>query len=147
MLHQDRVNALRQTHSTMSTIMPVLTAGLTVAGAMLAAFEARSASAAEARARKPASETAGEAVSDPTSATPAPRAAARYRVYSTSRPVSVRHYVAILAGRLLMVVLGLGLTLAIIYAATATGRIGQAVTITALILLTLYLVEKVARQA
>lgn len=136
MLHQDRVNALRQTHSTVSTLMPLVTAGLTVTGALLAAFEARAATAAAARASEAASQD-GDA--------PAPRAT------SVSRPVSragaVRRYIATLAGRLLMVLLGMGLVLAIVYAATATGRIGQAVTITALILLTFYLVEKVARQA
>lgn len=139
MLHQDRVNALRQTHSTVATIMPLVTAGLTVTGALLAAFEARSATSAAARA-----EASSEAAGQPEGA-PAPRPVTFSR--PTSRAGSVRRYVATLAGRLLMVLLGVGLVLAIIYAATATGRIGQAVTITALLLFTLYLVEKVARQA
>lgn len=140
MLHQDRVNALRQTHSTVATIMPLVTAGLTVTGALLAAFEARSAAArAEAH-----SEAHSEAFAQPEGVvTPHPASVSR----PTRRSGSIRRYVAALAGRLLMVLLGMGLVLAIVYAATATGRIGQAVVITALILFTLYLVEKVARQA
>jgi hypothetical protein len=143
MLHQDRVHALRQTHSTVTTIMPLLTAGLTVTGALLAAFEARNATAAaqaaEAR-EEAASAFAGESATPRAGATSRPTAA-------RARSGAVRRYIATLAGRLLLVLLGMSVVLAITIAATSTGRTGQAVIITALILLTLYLVEKAARQA
>ncbi|HEX9035688.1 MAG TPA: hypothetical protein VF808_01725 [Ktedonobacterales bacterium] len=135
MLHQDRVHTLRQTHSAVSTLMPLITAGLTVTGALIAAAEARNpAASAEPRQERGSGEEASSH-----SATGAAR--------RTARPGSIRRYIATLAGRLLLVLLGMGLVLAITFAATTTGRTGQAVIITALILLTLYLVEKAARRA
>ena len=143
MLHQERVHSLRQTHSAVSTLMPLLTAGLTVTGALIAAFEARS---FEARSAASAAETTAETTAH-AGEQPGGTTARAPRRATAVRPGSMRRFIATLAGRLLLVLLGMGVVLAIIYAATATGRIGQAVTITALILLTLYLVEKVARQA
>ena len=143
MLHQDRVHTLRQTHATVATIMPLVTAGLTVTGALLAAFEARNATAA-AEAAEAREETATAATGEgftPRAATPS------RRITSRARGGAVRRYIATLAGRLLLVLLGMGVVLAITIAATSTGRTGQAVIITALILLTLYLVEKAARPA
>jgi len=49
-------------------------------------------------------------------------------------------------GRMLMVTLGIGLVLALVYLATSTSRVGLAIILTALILLALYLTEKVARR-
>ncbi len=136
MIRQDRVQTLRQTHATISSLMPIITAGLTVTGAIIAAIETRRASSE--------SGESGEERQNPgaqphPSADPSRRRAPRSRV--------IRRYIATLAGRLLLVLLGFALVLAITLAATSSGRVGQAVTITALILLTLYLVEKVARQA
>ena len=138
MLHQDRVHTLRQTHSTVATIMPLVTAGLTVTGALLAAFEARNASAAAAEAREEAASAATDDTAGPRPSRP---------MSARARSGAVRRYIATLAGRLLLVLLGMSVVLAITIAATSTGRAGQAVIITALILLTLYLVEKAARQA
>ena len=135
MIRQDRAHALRQTHHTIATLMPLITAALTVAGAIIAAVETRGAGAEPEEQAGPAPEAAGA----PTSHT---ASAAR-----PASPVSIRRYIATLAGRLLLVLLGVALVLAIILAATYTGRTGQAVTLTALVLLTLYLVEKIARQA
>ena len=138
MIRQDRVHALRQTHHTVASLMPLITAGLTVTGAIIAAIETRGGSSATEPEEEigAASETAG-ATSSHTNTSTARRA----------RPGSIRRYIATLAGRLLLVLLGAALVLAITLAATSTGRVGQAVTITALILLTLYLVEKAARRA
>jgi hypothetical protein len=136
MIQQDRVQALRKTHSAVTTLMPLITAGLTVTGAIIAAIETRNSSSA---ANDEPSQQAG-ATPDSGGATPARVATRR------TRSGSIRRYIATLAGRLLLVLLGAALVLAITLAATSTGRVGQAVIVTALILLTLYLVEKVARQ-
>lgn len=144
MIHQDRVHTLRQTHNTVTTLMPLITAGLTVTGALIAAIESRNGSAATSmRDDRRESDAQGGAAFEPATegdSAPAPR---------SSRPPrrgSIRRYIATLAGRLLLVLLGAALVLAITFAATSTGRVGEAITITALVLLTLYLVEKVARQ-
>jgi hypothetical protein len=136
MLQQDRVHTLRQTHSAATTLMPVITAGLTVAGAVLAAMEAKRARAAS-------------AAEDPSSPAEANLAATTTPLARSGRArrLTARAYIATLAGRLLLVILGIAIVLAIAIAATSTGKVGEAITITALILLTLYLVEKVARQA
>ena len=143
MIHQDRVHALRQTHQTVATLMPLITAGLTVTGAIIAAIETRNGSSAT----EP-EEQAG-ATSETAGATPSrsSRSSHTNTAPRPPRPGSIRRYIATLAGRLLLVLLGAALVLAITFAATSTGRVGQAVTITALILLTLYLVEKAARRA
>lgn len=143
MLQQDRVHALRQTHSAVTTLMPLITAGLTVTGALIAAIETRRATdASDARDNHHEPASGADAASPSSQPIPSTHTATRAR-----RPGSIRRFIATLAGRLLLVLLGFGLVLAIILAATSTGRVGQAVTITALILLTLYLAEKVARQA
>lgn len=139
MIRQDRVNVLRQTHSAVTTLMPLITAGLTVTGAIIAAIEMRNSSNSASGAAPEAQDSASASTGAPSSQTPS--------VSRARRPGSIRRYIATLAGRLLLVLLGLALVLAITFAATSTGRVGQAVTITALILLTLYLVEKIARQA
>lgn len=135
MLQQDRVNVLRQTHSLVTTLMPIITAGLTVTGAVIATMEARRVSSVQ-----PAEDPNAPATS--TGATPATVPLARARRAHGS---PMRRYVTTLVARLLMVVLGGAIVLALTVAATSTGRVGQAIIVTALILLCLYLVEKVAR--
>jgi hypothetical protein len=150
MMHQDRVHTLRHTHNTMTTLMPLITAGLTVTGALIAAFETRNASTPAAADRDDRHEPDARPAEADEAFEAAGAARAHTVAYSrarSSRPVSVRRYIATLAGRLLLVLLGVALVLAITIAATSTGRVGEAITITALILLTLYLVEKVARRA
>lgn len=131
------VTTLRQTHRTATTLLPVLTATLTVAGAVLAAMEAR-ARHASADPRDTADELAGGAQAAASGIT--------RDMASLPRRVTLRGYIATLAGRLLLVALGIALVLALVYLATATGGVGQAITLTALVLLTLYLTEKVARR-
>ena len=126
------VTTLRQTHRTATTLLPVLTATLTVAGAVIAAMEAR-APHASAEPHNAADELAGGAP-------------AMARQANQASRVTLRAYIATLAGRMLLVALGIALVLALVYLATATGRVGQAITLTSLILLTLYLTEKVARR-
>ena len=151
MIHQDRVHTLRQTHNTVATLMPLITAGLTVTGALIAAIETRKGSDTAAAARDDRDDRR-EPDASPAAAPEAARApGARAAAYSSrssraSRPGSIRRYIATLAGRLLLVLLGVALVLAITFAATSTGHVGEAITITALVLLTLYLVEKVARR-
>ncbi|HEY7974367.1 MAG TPA: hypothetical protein VID72_03430 [Ktedonobacterales bacterium] len=129
------VTTLRHTHRTATTLLPVLTATLTVAGAVIAAMESRAPHTSD--------ETRG-AAEDLTGSAPTEAVSARVR--SATGRVTLRAYIATLAGRMLMVALGIALVLALVYLATATGRVGQAITLTSLILLTLYLTEKVARR-
>jgi hypothetical protein len=131
------VTTLRQTHRTAATLLPVLTATLTVAGAVIAAMEARTPHAS-AEPHGAADELAGSAQ--------AATGGAVQAMASQASRVTLRAYIATLAGRMLLVALGIALVLALVYLATATGRVGQAITLTSLILLTLYLTEKVARR-
>lgn len=134
------VTTLRQTHRAATMLLPVLTATLTVAGAVIATMEARTPHAG-AQAHDGADELANAAGSSAGG-----EAVAGARVQAAAGRVTVRGYIATLAGRMLMVALGIALVLALVYLATATGRVGQAITLTSLILLTLYLTEKVARR-
>lgn len=131
------VTTLRQTHRAATTLLPVLTATLTVAGAVIAAMEARAPRVSD----EPRAQTPDEAGDEADHLAPA----ARHAAYRASR-VTVRGYIATLAGRLLMVTLGIALVFALVYLASATGRVGQAILLTTLILLTLYLTEKVTRR-
>lgn len=133
------ISTLRQTHRAASSVLPVLTATLTVAGAVLAAMEARTLRADVERAAEEPT---------PADATHATNAAhGQTAAVSVHAPrLTVRAYIATLVGRMLLVALGIGLVLALVYLATSTGRVGLAIILTALILLALYLTEKVARR-
>jgi hypothetical protein len=137
------VTTLRQSHRAATTLLPVLTATLTVAGAVIAAMEARTPHAS-AEPHGAADELAGSAQAA-TGGTAQAMARQASQASQASR-VTLRGYIATLAGRMLLVALGIALVLALVYLATATGRVGQAITLTSLILLTLYLTEKVARR-
>lgn len=131
---------LRQTHRTATTLLPVLTATLTVAGAVIAAMEARAPHA-------PESDVPAESASAaPTDTGVIPTRSARRASYGAGR-VTVRAFIATLVGRALLVALGIALVCSLVYAASVTGRTGQAILMTTLILLALYLTEKVARRA
>ncbi|HEX8731440.1 MAG TPA: hypothetical protein VF725_05210 [Ktedonobacterales bacterium] len=132
----------RQTHRAATTLLPVLTATLTVAGALIAALEARASRAA------PTAAEAEELTSrDALTATPATRRGSRGGARGGAGRVTARAYIATLAGRALLVALGVALVCALIYTFSVSGRTGQAILLTALVLLTLYLTEKVARRA
>lgn len=133
------ITTLRQSHRTATTLLPVLTAGLTVAGAVLAAMEARS-SHAESESPSAAAAPLGDTQS---AAQSGPLAAMQAR----GRRLTLRRYIATLLGRMLLVALGVALVLGLVYAASASGRTGQAVLLTVLVLLVFYLTEKVARRA
>jgi hypothetical protein len=141
------VSTLRQTHRAATTILPVLTATLTVAGAVIAAMEARAphTHAATRDAEATGETTTADELTDATQAHgAAPRVAAGK---SAPGAVTVRSYIATLVGRMLLVALGMALVLSLVYVASATGQVGRAILLTALILLALYLTEKVARRA
>jgi hypothetical protein len=121
------ITTLRQTHRAATTLLPVLTATLTVAGAMIAALEARAAHS------EPAANSAEAAEM-------APRG-------KGVRRMTARAYLATLVGHALLVALGIALVCSLVYVASVSGRVGQAILLTALILLALYLTEKVARRA
>lgn len=132
------VSTLRQTHRAASSILPMMTATLTVAGAVLAAMEARTLRADNQRATDELTPADGGAAG-------ARGQAAAVSVQRAPR-LTVRAYIATLVGRMLLVALGIGLVLALVYLATSTGRVGLAIILTALVLLALYLTEKVARR-
>ncbi len=137
------VTTLRQTHRAATSMLPVLTATLTVAGAVIAAMEARASHAsaqADELADAPAAAEAEGAEG------PGGRPAATRRAAIGGR-VTVRSYIAALVGHVLLVALGIALVLTLVYAACVSGRVGQAMLLTALILLVLYLTEKIARRA
>lgn len=127
------ITTLRQTHRTATSLLPVLTAGLTVAGAVIAAMEARSSRA------ESGTSGAGSYAGSQTG----PLTAMQAR----GRRLTVRRYIATLLGRTLLVALGIALVLGLVYVASASGRTGQAVLLTVLVLLVFYLTEKVARRA
>jgi len=129
------ISTLRQTHRTASSVLPVLTATVTVAGAVIAAMEARALRAEDQRAAEGPTSTSEAA----------PRGQAATSGMRAPR-LTLRAYIATLVGRMLMVTLGIGLVLALVYLATSTSRVGLAIILTALILLALYLTEKVARR-
>jgi hypothetical protein len=129
------VSTLRQTHRAASSILPMMTATLTVAGAVLAAMEARTLRADNQRATDELTPADGGAAG-------ARGQAAAVSVQRAPR-LTVRAYIATLVGRM---PLGIGLVLALVYLATSTGRVGLAIILTALVLLALYLTEKVARR-
>ncbi len=134
------ITTLRQTHRTATSLLPVLTAGLTVAGAVIAAMEARSSRAES----EPSSAGADSFATGPdVGSQSGPLSAMQAR----GRRLTVRRYVATLLGRTLLVALGIGLVLGLVYIASASGRTGQAVLLTVLVLLVFYLTEKVARRA
>ncbi len=135
------ITTLRQTHRAATTLLPVLTATLTVAGAVIAAMEARTPHAPESAA--PA-ETAPAGSAE---AAVIPTQQGSRRGNRAADHVTVRAFIATLFGRALLVALGIALVCSLVYAASATGRTGQAILLTALILLALYLTEKVARRA
>lgn len=132
------IATLRQTHRTATSLLPVVTAALTVAGVVIAALEARTPHAEDEAA--PGAATTEQAGGDmPIGAQATSRASAGR--------VTLRAYIATLIGRALMVALGIALVLSLVYIASVSGRVGLAILLTALILLALYLTEKVARRA
>lgn len=147
MIRQEHVSTLRQTHRAASATLPLLTAALTVTGAVIAALESREPRAASAGG--PASGSMGGATGDGENAQAGGMgsvgASEPWRA-TTRRHLTLSRYVATLLGRLLLIALGAALLIALVYVATASGRTGQAVLLTALILLALYLAEKVARR-
>ncbi len=139
------ITTLRQTHRAATTILPVLTATLTVAGAVLAAMEARASSASD-EPRDEANELSASGQGHAATGATAALANTRARTRANVSRVTLGRYIATLIGRILLVALGAALVLGIVYLATTTGRVGQAITLTTLILVTLYLTEKVARR-
>ena len=138
MLRQDHVQTLRQTHRTVTTVLPLVTAALTVTGAIIASMEPRSAQG------QPNRDSDGSANGDASH-----REEQSFATDFTTRHeagLSVVAYLLTLISRALLVALGIALVLALILLATRVGPTGIAIELTALILVALYLTEKVARR-
>lgn len=131
------ISTLRQTHRAATSMLPVLTATLTVVGAVIAAMEARAPQPSD-------RDTAGAGTDELAGGLRV--ADGQAAPHATVRRVTVRGYIATLVGRALLVALGIALVLSLVYTASVAGRTGQAILLTSLILLALYLTEKVARR-
>ena len=134
MLRQDRVQTLRQTHRVMTTIVPLVAAALTVTGAVINSMESRSEKDAQQAEQGDGDQTGTTGLA--TSTTGAGR----------EEPLTVRMYLFTLISKVMLVVLGIALVLALMALALRVGATGVAIELTVLILLALYLTEKVARR-
>ncbi|MEO7002469.1 MAG: hypothetical protein ABI068_11635 [Ktedonobacterales bacterium] len=134
MLQQNHTQTLRQTHRTMTTIMPLVTAALSVTGVLLAATERKNEK--EAQQADQTSEQANGTVQT----TQAPFA------QGGEGSLTLRAYLFTLVSKMLSVLVGIALVLALVTLALRSGPTGVAIELTALILLALYLTEKAARK-
>jgi hypothetical protein len=139
------VTTLRQTHRAATSLLPVLTATLTVAGVVIAAMEARTPHTSD-ESRGEGDDLASAANAQAASGSAASITFAGRANRTGAGRVTLGRFIATLIGRIVLVALGAALVFALVYLATSTGRVGQAITLTALILLTFYLTEKVARR-
>ena len=151
MLQQNRMNTLRQTHHTITTVMPLVTAALAVTGAIIGSMERsgqryeRDEQTAQPTGRSAMDGFAGAACGADQSA---PTYGAPYgAMLDDEREFSLLAYMQTLVTRVLLVALGFALVGALALIALRVGPVGVAIELTALILLTLYLAEKVTRRA
>jgi len=152
MLRQDHLRTLKQTHQTASTVMPLVTAGLAIMSALIAAQERRTAHPATAHSEHeehldrprivrvttaPLASARSTAVSEPTAE--APSALLR------ERRVSLIGFLATLVRACLKVALGAVAVVAIVAFYVHLEKTNRAILLTVLITGALYLTERVAR--
>jgi hypothetical protein len=154
MLRQDHLRTLKQTHQTASTVMPLVTAGLAIMSALIAAQERRTAHLATAH-----SESEHEEHLDRPRiirVTTAPLASARSTAVSETtaeapsaplreRRVSLIGFLATLVRACLKVALGAVAVVAIVAFYAHLEKTNRAILLTVLITGALYLTERVAR--
>lgn len=154
MLQQNHMNTLRQTHRTITTVMPLVTAALAVTGAIIGSMDRPGQREERAdRFTPPTGPTGPTATSGFAGAAfGAEQAAPGYGptydpMLDDEREFSWLAYTQTLLTRMLLVALGFALVGALALIALRVGPVGVAIELTALILLTLYLAEKVTRRA
>jgi hypothetical protein len=152
MLQQNHMNTLRQTHRTITTVLPLVTAALAVTGALIGSADRtdkrgnRDDQFARRTQRSAADDFAG-APFDANVSAPAYGPAYYDPTLEDEHEFSWLAYAQTLVTRMLLVALGFALVGALAWIALRVGTVGVAIELTALILLTLYLAEKVTRRA
>ena len=159
MLRQDQLRTLKQTHQTASTVMPLVTAGLAVMSALIAAHERRSTEAVSQVERQANPLDLPRVVRVTTPRTPAPtvnpsanptvslaaKPIAQPRERRVSPIVSAIRYLATLLGTLLKVMVGVVAVIVIVAIYEHLEKTNRAVLLTVLVLSVLYLTARVAR--
>jgi hypothetical protein len=154
-MRQDQIQAMRHTHKTFTTWMPLLTAALTISGVVLSSLERNADTQAErqqelqpgapfamgARVVPVISSPAASALTSMAYATPN----ASYGPTYARRRLSLFAYLRTLLSRVVAVLFGAVMVLAIVYVFFHSDHTWRAIELTALILLVLYLAERVAR--
>lgn len=156
MLRQDHLQTLKQTHKTATTVMPLVTAGLAVMSALIAAQERRTSHAASSLERQPEPmdlprivRVTTPRVSAPTTqpiaepATPAAEAPALVR--RSSFVGSAIRYLATLLRTLVKVALGVVAVIVLVAIYEHLEKTNRAVLLTVLVMIVLYLTERIAR--
>ncbi len=165
-MRSDQIQSMRQTHRSVSMVMPLVTAALTVTGVVLANMQRQ----AERQTREQGWQD-GQAAQPPQSGQPqfgapqstqpfaypyaiAPRVTrvvpvvsplAAQRVVYRSRRLTLFGYLGTLLSRVLLVLIGMVAVATIVGVYFASDLTWRAIELTALILLILYLAERVAR--
>jgi hypothetical protein len=165
MLRQEYVRTLKQTHQTASTVMPLVTAGLALMSALIAAQERRTANVvptaepqvnpldlprvvrittprADVRTTQPIAMATQEPIATPVSAR-APRVSAFSITFSIIG--SVICYLVTLVGTLLKVVLGAAAVIALVALYVHLERSNRTALLTVLIVSVLFLTARIAR--
>jgi len=166
MLRQDQLRTLKQTHQTASTVIPLVTAGLAVMSALIAAQERRAGHAATSFAEQqqrlePLDLPRVVRVTTPRTQTltanPTANPTASQTVNQDTKPVaqsrkrrgsvigSAIRYLATLMGTLVKVALGAMAVIAIVAIYEHLERTNRAVLLTVLVVSVLYLTARVAR--
>ena len=157
MLRQDQLRTLKHTHQTVTTVMPLVTAGLALMSAMIAAQERRSAQAATAfverqqtepldlprvvRVTTPRTQTLTTNPKVDFAANPATPARER----RGSVVGSAIRYLATLLGTCIKVIVGAVAVIAIVAIYDHLEKTNRAVLLTVLVVSVLYLTARVAR--
>jgi len=154
MLQQNHINTLRQTHRTITTVLPLVTAALAVTGALIGANdrvdgrgERDGQTSRQARRGATAGLSGVSFVGEDADQESFAYGPAYDSVLDDEREFSWLAYAQTLVSRVLLVALGFALVGALAFLALRVGSVGGAIELTALILLALYLAEKVTRRA
>ncbi len=151
-MHQDQIHSLRHNHKTVSAIVPLVTAALSITGVVLANMERNAERQADRQAEQERQEMQQPQFGYPyaiaprvTRVVPVVSPLAAPQVVYRSRRLTLFGYLGTLLSRVLLVLMGMVLvatTVGVYFASDPTWR---AIELTALILLILYLAERVAR--
>jgi hypothetical protein len=156
MLRQDQLQTLKQTHRTATTVMPLVTAGLALMSAMIAAQERRTAHAATSFAERqqpeeldlprvvrvttPRTQTLTANPTANLAAKPAPQRERRVSVIG-----SAIRYLGTLLGTFIKVIVGAVAVIALVAIYEHLEKTNRAVLLTVLVVSVLYLTARVAR--